>query len=698
MSDKDILRDAKQAFKLADDAEAENRRLWLEDVKFGRLGEQWPVEWKRKREAEGRPCLTINRMPSFVKQVTNDARQNKPAIKVKPVDDDSSEEVAEILDGLIRNIEYTSSADVAYDTALDHAVSGGFGYFRISTDYACDDSFEQDIKIERVIDPLTIHGDPLSTAADSSDWNVAFVSDLLKESEFDKRYPNAAKQSFDGDENAEDWFSEERIRIAEYWTREKVKKELLKLSDGSVMYAEAYAKMKDLLDVMGVSITGTRETFGYKVKQRIITGAEVLEENDWAGRYIPIIPVYGEEICIEGKRHFVSLIRGAKDSQTMFNVWRTVSTELVALSPKAPFIGPRGAFNSDAGKWATANTQTHAYIEYDGAVPPQRQPFSGVPAGALQEALNASDDMKAIMGIYDASLGAKSNETSGRAILARQREGDISTFNFVDNLSRAISHAGRVIVDLIPAVYNLPRMIRVLHEDGQSEIVPINKPFNPQQQQEPLEQGEPSELQEFGEAVIKCYDVTVGKYDVAVEAGPSFTTRREEASNQMLEFIRVFPQAAGIVGDLLAKNLDWPGADDIAERMKAMLPPQIQGQNPMVQQLQQQLQVQDEQAKQAIGALNQQIAQLMQKLEQEKADKVLEARKLDIDAFGKETDRLKAVGAGMNPQQVQAIVWDTLQQALASPDVLPQTQQNTTQQPMQPPQGGFLTPNEGMQQ
>jgi hypothetical protein len=241
-------------------------------------------------------------------------------------------------------------------------------------------------------------------------------------------------------------------------------------------------------------------------------------------------------------------------------------------------------------------------------------------------------------------------------------------------------------------------MIRVLHEDGQSEIVPINKPFNPQQQQEPLEQGEPSELQEFGEAVIKCYDVTVGKYDVAVEAGPSFTTRREEASNQMLEFIRVFPQAAGIVGDLLAKNLDWPGADDIAERMKAMLPPQIQGQNPMVQQLQQQLQVQDEQAKQAIGALNQQIAQLMQKLEQEKADKVLEARKLDIDAFGKETDRLKAVGAGMNPQQVQAIVWDTLQQALASPDVLPQTQQNTTQQPMQPPQGGFLTPNEGMQQ
>jgi len=214
----------------------------------------------------------------------------------------------------------------------------------------------------------------------------------------------------------------------------------------------------------------------HKVTQRLLTGAEVLETNDWAGRYIPLVPVYGEEVNVEGKRYLRSLIRDAKDPQRMFNYWRTTTTELVALSPKAPFIGPKGAFQTDQAKWETANTDTHAYIEYDGNVPPQRQAFAGVPAGALQEALNASDDMKAIIGMYDASLGARSNETSGRAILARQREGDVSTFHFIDNLSRAIEHAGRILIDLIPKVYTGERIVRVLGQDGAAASVQLGKP------------------------------------------------------------------------------------------------------------------------------------------------------------------------------------------------------------------------------
>lgn len=628
--DSDILKDAKEAFAQAEESEAKNRQLWVDDMRFARLGEQWPSSIKRQRELEGRPCLTLNRLPAFIRQVTNDARQNKPSIKVHPVSDDASEETAEILDGLIRNIEYTSNADVAYDTALDHAVTGGFGYFLITTDYASDDSFDQDIVIERVVNPLTIYGDPYSKSADSSDWNTAFVTEMLSQDEFKRKYPGADTSNFEAQHDKDLlWFQDDKVRIAAYWTRAEVEKALLKMSDGSVMYADAYEKIKDILDIQQIVVTGTRQTNGYKVTQHILNGAEVLETNKWTGKYIPIVPVYGDELNIEGERHFMSLVRFAKDPQQMFNYWRTASTELVALQPKMPFIGPKGAFNTDADKWSTANTVSHAYIEYDGAVPPQRQGFTGPPAAALQEALNASDDMKSIMGLFDASLGARSNETSGRAIIARQREGDVSTFNFIDNLSRAIRHAGRIIVDLIPHVYSTERIVRVIHEDGANQLVQLNKPF-PAMPPENPENADPKEIQEFVQGMTKLYDVTVGKYDITVEAGPSYTTKREESADQMMQMMQAMPQAAPFIADLVAKNLDWPGAEDIAKRLKAMLPPQIQGQNPVVAQLQQQLQMQDAQARQAIGQLQQQLAAAQTDQQKAQAELAIKAKDVEL--------------------------------------------------------------------
>lgn len=658
--DKDTIADARKRFEEIEDHESDMRQAWLDDFKFARLSEQWPDGAKRQRELEGRPCLTINKLPAFIRQVTNATRQNTPSIKCHPVDAGSSKETAEILDGLIRNIEYVSSADIAYDTALDHAVTGGFGYFRIVTDYADDDSFDQDIKIERVTNPLTIYGDNKSTCADSSDWNDAFVTELYTHKEFEKRWKGGNKVDWQTDykDIPDGWCNDNLVRVAEWWTRDDVPATLIKLSDGMVMFEDQYLKIKEMLDSIGVTVVGTRPTITKKVKQRIMTGAEVLEENDWAGKYIPIIPVYGDELNIEGKRYFLSLIRDAKDAQQMFNYWRTASTELVALAPKAPFIGPKNAFNTDQDKWATANTVSHPYIEYDGPVPPQRQPFAGPPAGALQEALNASDDMKAIIGMYDASLGARSNETSGRAIIARQRESDVSTFNYVDNLSRAIRHAGRVLVDLIPKVYDGPRIVRVLYEDGRNEMIPVNQPLPPEMMQKKAQ-----EAKEQVENIVSIYDLTSGKYDVTVAAGPSFTTKREEAANQMVEFVRVFPQAAPMIGDLLAKNLDWPGADDIAKRLKAMLPPALQDDgNPMVAQLQQALQQQDAQAKQAVQALQGQMQQLMQQLEQERQKNAQESRKVEIDAFNADTNRLKAISTGMTPEQVQMLVFQTLQQ------------------------------------
>lgn len=675
MSDKDIINEAQEAFNAAVDAEAEIRRAWVDDMRFARLGEQWPAEVKRQRELEGRPCLTINRLPAFMRQVTNDARQNRPSIVVHPVGDGADQETAEILNGLIRNIEYTSGADVAYDTALEHAVGGGFGYFRICTDYAAEDVFEQDICIERIANPLTVYGDPEFMDADSANWNSAFVTEMYSEHAFKKKFgKDAPAINWEADANDKNrlWFGQDGVRVAEWWKRDDVVAKLLKLSDGTVIFEDKYLELKPILEPLGIVPVADRQTIAKRVTQHVMSGDGVLEKNDWKGKYIPIIPVYGDEVIVEGERTFNSLVRFAKDPARMYNYWRSTSTELVALAPKAPFIGPKGAFKTDAKKWATANTKTHAYIEYDGNQPPQRQGFEGPPAGALQEALNASDDMKSIMGLFDASLGAKSNETSGRAILARQREGDVSTFNYIDNLSRAIRHAGRVIVDLIPHVYNTERIIRTIAEDGTNRRVPINQPTPAEQQKTAGDQAQQMQ------GIVRVYDLTTGKYDVTCEAGPSFTTKREEASVQMVEFIRAYPNAAPLIGDLLAKNLDWPGADDIADRLKAMLPPQVTGQNPQVQQLTQMLQQQDAQAREAVD-------QLKRDLEGIKADKNLEARKLMIDAYNAETDRMKVIG----DQRQQAL--QTAQQAQA--DLMAQqAPPGYQEEPSEPPEGGFSLP------
>jgi len=635
MADKDILDDAKERFKLSADAESDNRQWALEDIEFARLGKQWPDAVLSQREREGRPCLTINRLPAFARQIVNDARQNKPAIKVKPADSGADVKTAEIYNGLIRNIEVSSNAEIAYDTALECAVYGGFGYWRVKTDYAHDDTFDLDLCIERVANPFTVYGDPKSQAADASDWRWGFVTELLSRDEFASKYGKNAKTiswSADKDERDQHWQDEDKIRIAEHWVRDEVTRPIVKLSTGIVLDADAYKASKALFDAQGIVVVGERETRSWKVTQHILTGAEVLESVEWSGRYIPIIPVYGDEVNVEGKRYFRSLVRDVRDAQLMYNYWRTATAELVALAPKAPFIGEQGSFDNDPN-WKTANTKSHAYLEYKkGAVPPQRQPFAGVPAGAMQEALTASDDMKAILGIYDASLGARSNETSGRAIMARQREGDVSTFHYIDNLSRAIRYCGRVLIDLIPTVYNAERMIRVLGEDGAPKVVQIA----PGQEQMPP----------------GVYDLTRGKYDLVVESGPSYTTKREEINVFLTEVLRANPATAPLLMDVIVRNMDFPESDKIAARFKAMLPPPIQAleqqdedgqQAGVIAQQLVQAQMQIQQMQQALQQAEIQRTQLdAAKLQQEgaieKARLDLEARKVELDKYQAELD------------------------------------------------------------
>lgn len=626
----ELLADGRKAYEACHDAEKENRITALDDIKFSRLGEQWPLNIIQQREKANRPCLTINKMPAFIRQVVNDARQNKPSIKVHPVDSGADVKTADVMNGLIRNIEYTSNADVAYDTAIESSVAGGFGYWRVGMDYACDDSFEMDLSIQRISNQFSVYGDPNSTAADSSDWDVAFVVDRIPKKEFKRKYKGkknvndeAVTVDFDTDayNNTEMWFNDDGVLIAEWWKREEVEGEIVKLSNGHTYTVQQLEEDEDLqlgLQMGMLQEVGRRPSKTYKVTQTIMTGADVLEVNEWPGRYIPIIPVYGDEIVVEGKRYFRSLIHNAKDAQRMFNYWRTTSTELVALAPRVPFIGRKGTFDSDAGRWATANTESHAYLEYDGEAPTRLPLDSGPAGGALQEALNASDDMKAVVGIYDASLGARSNETSGKAILARQREGDVSTFHFIDNLARAIRHTGRILIDLIPKVYTGERIIRVIGEDGTQKGVTINSE-QPQPQVGP--DGKP-EVDDMGQTIMAIHDITAGKYDLTVTSGPSFTTRREEAAMQMTEFVRAFPAAAPIIGDLLAKNLDWPGADEIARRLEKM--------NPASQQLPPEIQ-------QQLQKMQEAIQQLQAENQELKADN-------SVDQFNAETKRMQVVG------------------------------------------------------
>ena len=633
----DKLKDIREAFKVCEEAEAENRHQAMDDLEFGRQGIQWPEEVKRQRELDRRPCLTVNRMPTFIRQIVNDARMNKPAIKVHPVDSNADVETAKVLNGLIRQIEVSSSADAAYATAIDDAVSMGFGYFRVDIDFARDDTFERDIKIDRIMNPFSVYRDPRSTAVDSSDWNMCFVTELLTHDEFEASYPNAEKtdfesQSFEQRDNL--WYTSDTVRVAEYWSREEVDREIILMTDGQILDADVFETQRDIMEMSGIMPVQSRMTKTMKVKQCVVTGSEILSEIEWAGKYIPIVPVYGEEVVVGENRNFHSLIHFAKDSQQMYNFWRTAAAELVALAPKAPWIGPVGAFNTDQAKWSSANSTNHAFLEYDGGQPPQRQAFAGVPAGAIQEALNSSDDMKSVIGMFE-NVGNMGQEVSAKALAASQRRGDIGTYHFVDNLSRAIRHAGRIIVDLIPSVYTEARVLRILGDDDAPQTAMVNQM-----------------TQMEGEPEPRIYDLTTGKYDVVVKLGPSFTTQRQEAADQMMLLVQQFPQAAPIIGDLIAKNLDWPGAEEMAERLQKMLPSALQGADPEKEQMKAQL----TEATAIIQQLQADRTIFEQKNQIDASELALKAEKIVVDKYRAETDRMEGIAKAQKEQSTAPLM------------------------------------------
>ena len=604
----------------------EKHEEMTEEIKFSRLGEQWPASIKKKREDEGRPIVVNNKLPSFARQVINDARQNKPRIRTSPADDKADVKTSEVMNGLIRNIEYTSDADVAYDNGLESAVYCSWGFFRVDLDYTSYDQFDQDIKIGTIMDPTSVYPDTNSQAHDGSDWMRCFISDVIDKETFEAQYPDADVIGGDlSNDYSCDWGDEDNVRVVEGWIREEVDAELVKLTDGQVMLMETFEQHQEQFQEIGITIESTRPTTIFKVTRYLFTGSDILEETEWPGRYIPIVPVYGEDFYADGKRQWKSMFKDALDIQRNLNYWRTAGTEMVANQPRVPFIGPTGAFDTDEDKWATANIDSHPYLQYDGQVAPQREQPPMVSQGILQEIMQADKDLKDIVGIHDAGLGMQSNEIAGVAIDARKTESDTSNFHFVDNLARSMRYAGRILLDLIPHVYSEARTIRVMGHDESVKNVQIN--------QEIQEQGGP-----------RIYDFSKGKYDLTVEVGAGYQTKRKEAVKNMMQLATAYPEVTSIIGDLVAKNMDWDGADEIAKRLKSLLPPEIIAMEEMedipeearpfianaVQQIEQ-IQGQLNEKDMVIGQMNDGIKALQMEVQNRQGETEVKKYKIDMD-------------------------------------------------------------------
>jgi len=566
-----FIANAHKRFDNASDSESRGRRERLDDLKFVRLGEQWPEAVKRDRERPGaeRPMLTINRLFQFRNQIINEIRQNRPSIQCRPIDDAADVDTAEVLQGIIRHIQDACGADTVYDIAAEFQVDSGLGYFRIQTDYCYPDSFDQDIIIKAVVDPFKVYFDPESTECDGSDAKWAFVVEEWTRDDFETSYPDVDVSSWNtnGPGDSSGWFGSDSVRIAEYFLIETKQKTLCQLQDGSTAFKdEIPAEYHDLIEK-------ERKTETKVCKWYKLAGDIILDETELPCSFIPVIPVYGSDIWIEGKRHLHGLTRFAKDPARLYNFFQSANAETLALAPRAPYIAAEGQIDGYEQEWQNANRVNLSVLTYNpvslqgnvlGA--PRREQPPGTNPG-FESAMNRAElDIKATMGMYDASMGNHESNQSGRAILSQQRQASTGNFHFSDNLARSLRHAGRIIIEMIPKIYDTQRIARIIGEDGEPKNVQLD-PNQPQaKMQQENEQGE----------IKSIYNLGVGKYDVTVAVGPSYATKRQEAAESMMAFVQADPQVLQIAGDLIVKNMDWPGADEIAKRMKLMLPPQIQ--------------------------------------------------------------------------------------------------------------------------
>ena len=697
----EMLATMRTRLTMAVSAYSDSREDELDDLRFRAASPdnqwQWPADVLATRGSiqgqtiNARPCLTINKLPQHVLQVTNDQRQNRPSGKVIPADDKADIEVAEIFNGIVRHIEYISDADVAYDTACDNQVTFGEGYFRILTEYCNEDSFDQDLRIGRIRDSFSVYMDPTIQDPCGSDAEWCFICQEITKEDYERQFPDAATLSSleygVGDGQLSAWINQDTVRIAEYFYIEHEAKKLHQYHSGiTAMAGSPEAKQAEM---MGLKPIKTRDVDVKSVKWCKTNGFEVLEKRDWMGKFIPVIRVVGNEFEIDGRMYVSGLVRNAKDAQRMYNYWVSQEAEMLALAPKAPFIGYGGQFEGYEQQWKTANINNWPYLEVnpdvtDGQGGPLPLPARSQPpmasSGLLQAKAGAADDIKSSTGQYDSSLGATSNERSGRAILAREKQADTGTYHYVDNLARAIRYATRQLVDLIPKIYDTQRIARIIGIDGETDQASID-PTQPM----PVKKIQ----DERGIVIKKIYNPGVGTYDVAVTTGPSYMTKRQESLDAMSQLLQGNPQLWAVAGDLFIKHMDWPGAQEMAARFAKTIDPKL-------------LANEDDPALQAANQQMQAMAKEMDQMHMmlQNVNKSMEAQDLqvkqfeaEVKAYDAETKRISAVQASMSPEQIQDIVLGTVHGMITSGDLVSEMPGRDTDMP-----GMAEMPQEGMEQ
>jgi hypothetical protein len=572
------IQEAIDFLKFSNEADTENRQKGLDDLKFS-SGDQWPIEVQNSRHLEARPCLTINKLDAYVRQIVNQMRQSRPRMRAHSMNSEANAKVADIITGIFKHIEVNSDADTAYDTAGEYAVRIGWGYWRVITDYVREDSFDQEIFIRPIDNPFSVYFDPNSIQPDGSDAEKVLITTLMSKDDFRLQYPGADdggdfNQRGTGDFDP-DWVQKEDIRVAEYFYCERKKTKLLLLSDGTKVYKDE-APSPEILASAGIIVVGERDTMRKQIKWCKLTGLEILEERDWSGRYIPVVPVYGQQLTVEDKRKKYGLVRNAKDAQRMYNYWQTSLTESIALAPKAKWLLAEGQDEGHENEWAQANIKSMPVLRYKQtdingkeAPAPQRLQPEPPPAGVIAAAMSIDKDLQSVVGIFDPSQLPQGN-MSGKAIRGQQMQQDMTNFHYYDNLVRSMKHTGRIILDLIPKIYDRERVMRIIGYDGKPEMVTLNQRVQ----------------DEMGvEKVLN--DVTVGEYDVYMDTGPGYQSKRQEAVEAMMPMISTNQELFNLAGDLVFRNMDFPGAEVIADRLaannplaqideKSEIPPQIQ--------------------------------------------------------------------------------------------------------------------------
>jgi Phage P22-like portal protein len=681
---KKIVDRAQKRFKQCVEWEGTARTLFKDDMRFlyadSDNQEQWNAAVRAQRQVAGQPMVTINKTHTHWLHVVNEGKENRPSIQISATGGDSTYESAQIYQQIVRRIEYVSKAHNAYKKAMEFQVGGGIGYWRIVSRYADDDSFDQDLFIDEVPDPLSVYMDPLIKKSDGSDARFAFIFDDMPRADAERKYGKIVSRQPVLGTLAENWMKTDSVRVAEYYERNETKEWLYAVPSGDddivvARESELPPEMKEHIE----STDGVqrRRVSKYSVDWYLIIGNEIADKSEWLGKYIPIIRVPGEEIVMEGRLDRKGLVRYLKDAQRSFNYNASAALEYGALQSKSPYMAPAEAIEGFENYWATANTQNHAFLPYNHAdeagtpipMPQRQQPPSSAPV-FLEGMQAAEHELMMASGQYEATFSEQGNEISGVSIEQRQKQGARVTFHYQDAIADAIQFTGVQLIDLIPKYYDTKRVLRIMDDSGEEHSIMLD----PNAKQALQKKDDEAEAK-----VTAIFNPNIGKYSVVAKAGPNFETRREQAFDAMTQMLASNEMLANVIGDLYMGTADFPAADKLQERMrnwiKATNPAVLGDVDPQVQQLQQQLQQATGMIQQLHTALNDKSVQ--QQLEKQRLDmdalehlavRMEKEREQMVDAFKAESDRLKTLAPTMSEEALDAVIRKALSEILRAPD------------------------------